>query len=67
MGVLVPVVFGFMALGLDVSYVQLSQTQARHVADAASHAAFVAWRASDSPGIALENAWAAAEYIVEEN
>ena len=31
MGVLVPVVFGFMALGLDISYVQLSQTQAQHV------------------------------------
>ncbi|MFT4625012.1 MAG: Flp pilus assembly protein TadG [Myxococcota bacterium] len=66
MGVLIPVVFGFMALGLDISYVQLAQTQAQHVADAASHAAFVAWRASDDD-VAYENAWAAAQYIVDSN
>ncbi len=66
MGVLVPVVFGFMALGLDVSYVQLANTQAQHVADAASHAAFVTYRSSPS-GIAYEEAFAAAQFVVDSN
>ena len=66
MGVMVPVVFGFLAIGLDISYIQLSHTQAQHVADAASHAAFVAWRAADED-VRDEVAWTAAQYIVDQN
>jgi hypothetical protein len=62
--VTIPLTFGFMALGLDISYLYMADIHAGHVADAASHAAFVAYRASggnESIGLL------AAEYIVDKN
>jgi len=46
MGVFLPVMVGFAALSVDISYINMARTQTQNVADAASHAAFVAYRAT---------------------
>jgi hypothetical protein len=60
----IPLTFGFMAFGLDLSYLYMADIQAGHVADAASHAAFVTYRSS---GGNEELGRIAAEFIVEKN
>jgi hypothetical protein len=53
---LVPVTFGFCALSVDLSYMQFTQTQLQHVADAASHAALVRYRQTSRKGKARRSA-----------
>jgi hypothetical protein len=60
----IPLTFGFMAFGLDLSYLYMADIQAGHVADAASHAAFVTYRASGGDEAMGR---LAAEFIVENN
>ncbi len=62
-GITIPLTFGFAALGLDLAYLTLARTQAQAISDAASHAAFVVYRDSLDPDLALD----AATYIVNNN
>lgn len=59
----IPVLVGFAALSIDISYINMSHTQAQHVADAASHAAFVGYRATNSTSVGDS----AAQYILDNN
>lgn len=63
MGIFLPMFIGFAALSVDISYINMSKTQSQNVADAASHAAFVSYRATQN----LSAADAAAEFIVSQN
>lgn len=58
-----PVMIGFAAISVDVSYINMSKTQAQNVADAASHAAFVSYRTTNSFTVGD----ASAAYIVQAN
>lgn len=44
--IVVAVMFGFGALAIDLTYIQLASMEAQALADSASHAAFVAYRKS---------------------
>jgi hypothetical protein len=63
MGVLMPILIGFAALSVDISYINMARTQSQNVADAASHAALIAYRSTNDPDIARETA----EFIVSRN
>ena len=52
----VPITFGFCALSVDLSYMQFTQMQLQHVADAASHAALVRYRQTTRKGRARRSA-----------
>jgi len=69
MGVFATSVIGFGALGVDISYIAMSSSQAQAVADAASHAALVAYRTDASSSVAARVAAgnAAAQYYVDNN
>lgn len=69
MGVLATGVIGFGALGVDLSYIAMSNSQAQAVADAASHAALVAYRTSEasSPATRAAQGRTAANYFVANN
>lgn len=58
-----PILIGFAALSVDISYITMSHTQAQNVADAAAHAAFVSYRATGDTAIGD----AAAEFVVSKN
>jgi hypothetical protein len=60
---LLPLVIGFAALSVDVSWLRLADGQAQDVADAASHAALIELRSSGNTA----DARLAAERIVDEN
>ncbi len=60
---LIPITFGFCALSVDLSYMQFTKMQLQHVADAASHAALVRYRSTQSVTLAD----AAAQSMVEAN
>jgi len=69
MGVFATGVIGFGALGVDISYIAMANTQAQAVADAASHAALVAYRSSEARSVeqrAVEGKRAAA-FFAEHN
>lgn len=59
----IPVLVGFAALSIDISYINMSHTQAQHVADAASHAALVGYRATNQ----TSTGDAAAQWIIDNN
>lgn len=64
MGIFLPVLVGFGALSVDISYINLARTQTQNVADAASHAAFVGYRSGgNDPDVGN----AAAAFVVSEN
>ena len=68
MGVLMPILIGFGALSVDISYINMARTQTQNVSDAASHAAYVGFRAtggSDADRIAVGED--AAEFVVSKN
>jgi hypothetical protein len=68
MGVLLPILIGFGALSVDISYINMARTQVQNVSDAASHAAYVGFRATpggESDRIAVGED--AAEFVVERN
>jgi Flp pilus assembly protein TadG len=69
MGFFCTSVVGFGALGVDVSYISMSKSQAQAVADAASHAAMITYRYSNASTVdgRVADARAAAEHIVEVN
>ncbi|MBW1877132.1 MAG: VWA domain-containing protein [Deltaproteobacteria bacterium] len=60
---MMPVVLGFAALGVDLSFMQLTELQSQYAADAAAHAAFVRYRATGDPTQGV----AAAEYMLSQN
>jgi len=62
-GLLMPVVLGFAALGVDVTFMQLTKLQAQYAADSAAHAAFVRYRATGDQAQGV----AAAEYMLSQN
>ncbi len=62
-GALLPLVIGFAALSVDISWLRLADGQAQDVADAASHAALIELRTSGNTA----DARLAAENIVREN
>jgi hypothetical protein len=62
-GALLPLVIGFAALSVDMSWVRLADGQSQDVADAASHAALIELRATGNTA----NARLAAERIIDEN
>ncbi len=64
MGAMLPILVGFAALSVDISYISMSQMQAQHAADAAAHAAFVAYRARGNDTAIGEDA---AAYLVTRN
>jgi hypothetical protein len=64
MGAFLPVLIGFAALSVDISYINMAHTQTQFAADAASHAAFVAFRAS---GGDVATGTAAANFILDNN
>jgi hypothetical protein len=63
MGIFMPVLIGFGALSVDISYINMARTQTQNVADAASHAAYVAYRATGDTSVGD----AAASFVVSEN
>ncbi len=63
MGVLMPILIGFGALSVDISYINMARTQSQNVADAASHAALVAYRSTNDEDIALDTA----EFVISRN
>lgn len=69
MGVMCASLIGFGALGVDVSYIAMSNNQAQAVADAASHAALIAYRYSNGAtvGTRVSDGQAAANHIVNSN
>ena len=70
MGVFATAVIGFGALGVDISYIAMANNQAQAVADAASHAALVAYRTSESADVAdrvTQGEAAAAFYVANNN
>jgi len=60
---LLPVTFGFCALSVDLSYMQFTNMQLQHVADAASHAALIRYRQTQDMGDGDD----AAEQMVQAN
>ncbi len=65
MGVFVLVVMGFAALAVDISYITSAEIQAQGAADAASHAALVAYRGNDSVAEGnMAAGWAVGENLV---
>jgi len=69
MGVFATAIIGFGALGVDISYIAMTNNQAQAVSDAASHAALIAYRYSDAADIAGRKAdgIAAANHVVQNN
>jgi hypothetical protein len=69
MGFSVLGILGFGALGVDISYIAMANTQAQAVSDAASHAALVTYRSSTAPNHAgkVAAATTAANWIVNDN
>ena len=67
MGPGVFVLLGFSALAVDISLITMAEQQAQATADAASHAALVAYRSSASPAAGLTAGNAAANYIINRN
>ncbi len=68
MGVLMPILIGFGALSVDISYINMARTQTQNVSDAASHAAYVGFRATggdDAARIAVGED--AADFVVSRN
>lgn len=63
MGSFLPILIGFAALSIDISYVNMSRVQVQHVADAASHAAFVGFRATNDFDVGND----AADFIITKN
>ena len=70
MGVMSLVVVGFGALAVDISLITMAELQAQATADAASHAALVAYRANSDPAnvnIGQPEGNAAANWILSQN
>lgn len=69
MGVFATAVIGFGALGVDLSYIAMSNNQAQAVSDAASHAAIIAYRYSNANSDAgkISDGQSAADHIVATN
>jgi hypothetical protein len=69
MGFTVLGVIGFGAMGVDISYIAMANSQAQAVADAASHAALMAYRSSDGEthDEKFKDAEVAAAWIVQNN
>jgi len=69
MGVFATTIVGFGALGVDLSYIAMTSSQAQAVADAASHAALIAYRTSEARSTSARVAagQAAAQYYVDSN
>jgi hypothetical protein len=63
LGTLLPISLGFAALAVDISWIQLSQSQAQDVADAAAHAALIELRKTGS----AFSAEVAAQDIIDRN
>lgn len=68
MGVMMPILIGFGALSVDISYINMARTQTQNVSDAASHAAYVGFRAtpgddSDRKDVGQD----AADFVVARN
>jgi Flp pilus assembly protein TadG len=63
MGAMAPILMGFAALSVDVSYINIAQVQAQHVADAASHGAFIGFRFTNDFGVGND----AAQLMTDEN
>jgi len=59
-GLMVPVVMAFGALGVDLTYYQLAELQTQYAADAAAHAAFIRYRSTGS----VAEGRAAADYVL---
>jgi Flp pilus assembly protein TadG len=59
----IPILVGFAALSVDIAYINMTQTQVQHVADAASHAAYVTFRSTNDTSVGD----AAAQYILDQN
>jgi len=69
MGVFAAGVIGFGALGVDISYLAMVNKQAQSIADAASHAALISYRNSESRYVdqRVDAGRAAAEYMASTN
>jgi len=68
MGFGVVAILGFGALGVDISYIAMANTQASAVSDAASHAALLTYRqSSGSESERQGNGRRAADWIVDNN
>ncbi|MCB9670326.1 MAG: hypothetical protein H6736_16515 [Alphaproteobacteria bacterium] len=63
MGSFLPILIGFAALSVDISYINMAKIQAQHSADAAAHAAFIAYRHT----LSFSDGNDAADFVLSKN